>query len=202
MSDERGFLKRNGFLIAGVALPVAVVIAFVLARTLPRLWVDDPRYDAVYAVHSGYGTSSRKVDAHVSVVDGRLRVRWTPTQSPVYQTPRVYRLHASTEAVDELRLPEPADVDDLAEATDVFVEGLEGFRIETNPRAPDGYEFDGSSGGGSGLLGELLVDRGRRPRGVLRKDGRRIVLPFTDDGTYGYAQVQLLGWLVPVEGPR
>lgn len=203
MSEQDGFLKRHGFLIAGVALPILVVIVFVLARTLPRLWVEDPRYDVVYGVRSTFGVRSRNIDADVSVVDGRLRVRWSKTENPVYQEPpRVYRLHQATETVEEIPLPEPEDVGGLAGTTDLPVAGLEGFRIDTSPRSPDGYEFDGSPGGGSGLLNEVLVSRNRRARSVIRKSGRVIVLPRADDSGYGYSPVQLLGWLLPVEGER
>jgi len=203
VSEQDSFLKRHGFLIAGVALPILVVVVFVLARTLPRLWVEDPRYDVVYGVRSSFGARSRPVDADLSVVDGRLRVRWQKTQNPIYlDPPRLYRLHPSTEVVEEIPLPEPEDVERLEGTLDLSITGLEGFRIDTSPRSPDGYEFDGSPGGSSGLLSELLVDRNRRARSVIRKGGRVIVLPRTDDAGYGYSPVQFLGWLVPVESGR
>ncbi len=203
MNEQDSFLKRHGFLIAGVALPILVVVAFVLARTLPRLWVEDPRYDVLYGVRASYGTRSRPVDCDLAVVDGRLRVRWVKMQNPSYQDPpSLYRLHPASGAVEEIPLPEPEDVENLEGTLDLFVAGLEGFRLDRSPRSPDGYEFDESAGGGSGLLGELLVDRNRRARSVIRKGGRVIVLPRTDDAAYGYAPVQFLGWLVPVEEGR
>lgn len=203
MTEPDSFLKRHGFLIAGVALPILVVVLFVLARTLPRLWVEDPRYDLVYGIRSSYGARSQLVDCDLAVVDGRLRVRWVKLKDPSYQDPpHLYRLHPASEAVEEIPLPEPEDVECLEGTLDLFVAGLEGFRLDRSPRSPDGYEFDESAGDGSGLLSELLVDRSRRARTVIRKGGRVIVLPRTDEAGYGYAPVQFLGWLVPVEDGR
>jgi hypothetical protein len=202
VSEQDSFLKRHGFLIAGVALPILVVVIFVLARTLPRLWVEDPRYDLVYGVRSSFGAHPRSIACDLAVDEGRLRVRWVKLKDPSYQDqPRAYRLHPATGVVEEIPLPEPDDVERLEGTLDLFVAGLEGFRLDRSPRSPDGYEFDESSGRGSGLLGELLVDR-NRPRAVLRKGGRVIVLPATNDAGYGYWPVQFLGWLVPVEDGR
>lgn len=205
MSEPEGFLKRHGFLVAGVALPILVVIVFVLARTLPRVWVADPRFDVVYGVRSNYVVTPRSIESEVSVVDERLRVRWTRPKDPVYHGElHPYRLNPASEMVEEIPLVEPADVDiDAAPSTkDLFVAGLEGFRVDPSPRSPDGYEFEASTGGGSGLLSELLVSRNRQARSVIRKSGRVIVLPRADDPGYGYPYVQFLGWLIPVENGR
>ncbi|MFN0009788.1 MAG: hypothetical protein ACKVXR_17985 [Planctomycetota bacterium] len=203
MSEPDGFLKRHGFLVAGVALPILVVVVFVLARTLPRLWVADPLYDLVYAVRPGYAATPRTVDADVSVVDGRLRVRWMKTENAIYQGPlQLFRLNPASESVVEIPLLEPDDLADAPGTRDSFLEGFGSFRVDSSPRSPDGYEFDGSAGGGSGLLSELFVNRHRRAHSVIRKSGRVIVLPRTDDSMYGYSTVQFVGWLVPVEAGR
>lgn len=203
MTGERGFLKRHGFLIAGVALPVLVVVGFVLARTLPRLWVADPLHDVLYVVRSAYGSHPGTVDGALQVVDGRLRVHWSKLTNQAYaQTFHVFRLHPPTGAVVEVGVPEPEHPDALEGAIDLQVGGLEGFRIDTSPRAPDGYEFDCGSGGSTGLMNEVFIHRYRGPRCVIRKSGRVMVLPRTDGDSYGYPPVQFLGWLVPVGGDR
>lgn len=203
MSEQDGFLKRHGFLIAGAALPILVVIVFVLARTLPRLWVADPRYDVVYGVRASYVVTPRTVDGDVSVVDGRLRVRWTKVEDPVYHGElHLYRLNPASGTVGEIPLVEPADIDAAPSRRDLYLAGLESFRVDPSPRSPDGYEFDASTGGGSGLLSELLVNRNRRARSVIAKSGRVIVLPRTDDSVYGYSPVEFVGWLIPAEEGR
>ena len=53
MERELAFLKRHGFLIAGVGLPLLLVAAVLVARAVPRVLVDDPLHELVYATASG-----------------------------------------------------------------------------------------------------------------------------------------------------
>ena len=203
MEGEGGFWKRHGFLVAGVALPLFVVVAFVLARTLPRLWVEAPRYDALYAIRTGYDAQPRKLDRRVFVSNGRLRVAWTKVDATVYVQPlHVWRLRAADGAANLVAVPEPPSPDTMTEAVELEVGGLEGFRIDTSPRAPDGYEFENRTRVGSGLFDELLIRRRHGPGGVISKGGRVIVLPQSDTEPYGYTPVDFLGWLVPAESGR
>lgn len=203
MNEQDGFLKRHGFLIAGVALPLLVVVVFVLARTLPRWWVEDPRYDVVYGTRSDFILRTGPIEGEVTVVDGRLRVAWTYIEYPVVLGRlRLHRLNPATGVVGEIRVPDPEYLSGADGTVALFVPGLEGFRVETNRRSPDGYEFEGAQGGSGGLLGEILVDHNRRARNVIRKGGRVIVLPDSNDGSYGFTPMEFLGWLVPVEAAR
>ena len=203
MQVPNGFLKRHGFLIAGVALPIAVVVAFVLARTLPRLWVDAPRYDVLYAVRSGYDQTPDKLSREIVVVDGALRVRWTKVENPVYGQPtHVFRFRGASGDVDEVRLPDPAPFESLGPVTELPVGGLEGLRVETSPRAPDGYEYETPGRDGSGFMSEIFIRRQRGPKGVIAKGGRVIALPRSEGDPYDYSPIQFLGWLVPAGGAR
>ena len=196
-------LKRHGFVIAGVALPLLVVVAFAVARTLPRLLVDDPRYDLVYSAVTGYPGQPHNVNCEISSVDGRVRARWSRSKGPVYSaTVHVYRLHPATGAMEELETPEPKNLDALEGTQDLFFAGLDGVRLDTSPRAPDGYEFDNSYSGGSGVFGGLFYDHSRGPRARIKKDGRVVMLPRTNQAVYGYDQVTFIGWVIPVEGGR
>jgi len=193
-----GFWERHGFLVAGIGLPLLVVLAFVLARTLPRLWVPEPRFDVLYGVRTSNGAAARKVDASVNVADGRLHVRWTKADTAVYyQTLHVFRLHPTTGAVDEIKTPEPPASASLEKPLDLDVPGLEGFRIDTSPRAPDGYEFGTRSGQAGWFLGDVFGNHYRGPRSLIAKGGRVVEVPTFDADGYGSAGVEFLGWLVP-----
>jgi hypothetical protein len=203
MSEPEGFWKRHGFLVAGVALPLLVVVGFALARTLPRIWVAPPRFDLVYAVRTGYDAQPKKIDRTLSVVEGRLHAVWTKVDNTVYPQPlHLYRLHASTSEAEEIHVPEPPAGDALETPADLFVPGLEGLRIDTSSRSPDGYAFENRTSDGGGPLGEILGQRYRGPRGAISKGGRVILLPMADAEPYGYSPAQFLGWLVPAESAR
>jgi hypothetical protein len=202
VNEPESWLKRNGFLVAGVLLPLLVVLLFVLARTLPRVWVEDPRYDVVYGSRSNYDSTPRTIDGVVTAVDGRLRVRWTKPEQPTYSgRPLVYRWHAATGQVEVIPVPEPENIATFEATTDLFFPGFEGWRVDPSLRAPDGYEFNSSSRGSSGILTEILVSPSYREDQVIRKGGRVIPLPRTDDQSYGYS-VEFFGWLVPAEEGR
>lgn len=202
MVEQRRFLKRHGFMVAAVALPILVVVAFALARWLPQVLVDDPHYELVYSEYSGTDLP-RDVTCDINAVDGRVRVRWRKSDSPVYSRPaRVWRLDPATGATTELPLPEPADLDAFDGTQDFFLEGLDGVRIDTSLRAPDGYEFEVSDWRGSGLIGDLFTHGSRGPRATIKKSGRVIALPEAHENAYSYETATFLGWAIPVEGGR
>jgi hypothetical protein len=197
-APPESFWKRHGFLIAGVALPLLVVVGFALARALPRMLVAAPRTDLLYAVRSGYDAQQRKVDRTLAVVDGRLHVTWTKVENQVYPQPlHLYRFHASTGDSAEIHVPEPPSGDALERPLDLLVPGLDGLRVDASSRSPDGYAFENRTSNGGGVFGEMFGQGYRGPRGAISKNGRVILLPMVGGDAYGYEPVQFLGWLVP-----
>ncbi len=203
MPEPEPFLKRHGFLIAGVALPLLVVLGFLLARTLPRLWVADPRFDLLYVVRHGNEPRPGTIDRSLSVVDGHVRVRWTRlAENAYFQPAHLYRFHAASGAVEEISLPESPGEVKLEAPVDGAVPGFDGFRVVAGPAAPDGYAFETRSNGGSGIFGEVFGHGYRPPQAAIGKGGRVILLPRTEGELYGSWPVEFLGWLVPGEAGR
>lgn len=203
MTERQGFWREHGFLVAGVVLPLAVVLFFVLARALPARLVDPPRYPLLFSVIGMPRGQELPIQGIVSVIDGRLRVRWTRTEGPSYSPPpRVYRFDAATERLEELHVPEPDDPAALAGSVDLWLDAPAGVRIDTNLQAPDGYAFEVTPWRGSGLLGELFGGRSRAPHAIVEKGGRVIPLPRTEATPYSYSNELFLGWLIPAEEAR
>ena len=201
MDERAGFLKRHGFVVAAVALPIVVVVAFALARLVPRLLVEDPRYDLVYSAVTDYSGAPSHSHCVIETVDGRVRVRWTRSEQEVYgATQRVYRLSPASGEVREIPLPEAGDLQAPGDTRDFTLGGLENVRLDTNPRAPDGYEYEYSYPGTNGPFGALFYQGAHGPRSTIEKNGRVIVLPRAHQGPYGYESVTFLGWAIPIEG--
>jgi len=203
MERELAFLKRHGFLIAGVGLPLLLVAAMIVARAVPRVLVDDPRYDVVYAIDGPYdGGDDRRVE-DVTVDHGRLVVRWNLVEEPGYRPRRrVFRADALRGRMVELSVPEP-EVDELEAhggRVEYEIEGLEGVRLDGQPLSPDGYSFSASYSGGGGVFGELFFHSSRGMRTRIQKDGRVLDVPSLTTG--GYGNVYFLGWAVPEEEGR
>lgn len=203
MEQQLAFLKRHGFVIAGVGLPLVVVLAVALARLVPRYFVEDPRYDVVYVVQVGYGDATKDRVHDIAAVDGRVRVRWTVVEEPAYQAPqRIFRLDAASGEVTELAVPEAGDLQALGGSQELFVEGLDDVRLDPSLIAPDGYAFETVWSGGGGLFGDLFFHGPRGPRTTIHKSGRRIEVPQPGQELYGYSSVALLGWCLPAEAGR
>lgn len=198
----RSALKEHWFLIAGIALPVLVVVFFLAARELPRWWVDPPRFDVLFKAidYSSPRTGGLAMDLRIR--DGAVEVVWTAQAKDAYLTlPRLYRWHASDGSLEEIELPSPPHLEPDEKSRATFVAGLEGMRVDTRNPAPDGYEFRSDSGGGSGLFSGLVYHRYREPRLILSRRGRVVALPDAKVNQYGTGAT-FLGWLVPGDFAR
>jgi hypothetical protein len=200
MDQQLDFLKKHGFVLAGVGLPVLLVMAFALARVAPRYMVEDPRFELVYVTNEGYSNGTDRRVREISVVDGRLRVRWSLAEEPVY-TPgeRVYAFDGASGEVRELPVPEAGDLEELGEPRELFFEGLEGVRLSESAIAPDGYQFESHYSGGGGIFGTFFSSGSRGYLTVIQKNARRIRVPQPSSQAYGYGNASLLGWAIPIE---
>lgn len=190
----RKLLRENAALVIGAALPVVVVLFFVLATQLPKTYVDLPLYDAVLLSRDdSYDRLRMRVD--VRIEDGFLRARayqidyGNPSASYGY-VPRLLLWDHETQSVRELELDLPPS-DGFANGTDVVVPELVGRRLSGESVAPDGYVFT-TTGGDNGVFG-MFFSR-NEPRWVLEKDGavHRVTLPRD---SY-YWSVEFLGWVL------
>lgn len=196
MERELAFLKRHAFLLAGVGLPLLLVLTLVVARALPRFLVEDPRYEVVYLVHGTHYDANDRRTLSVTPEDGGLVARWALAEHATYlMRPRVYRVDVAGDRVVELLVPEPDDLEALGGEQVLPIEGLEDVRLDPRALAPDGYAFSSRYGGGGGLFGELFYGGSRGLRVRLEKDGRRVDVPqLAEQGS-----VRFLGWAVPLE---
>ena len=199
MSDNentRSFLRQNPLIVASIALPLLVVVLFVLASTLPKLFTDAPRHDLVFVVPH-YGTAGR-VPASLDVVvdEGRVvAVVRNKHEQAMYPVPVVFRYEAADGDVSRLDIELPDDWSGIESGETFAVTGLDAVRIDTSVRAPDGYEFRDAAYRG-GLIFEVFGVRGRRQGISVVKNGavHRIPVPGTGDRWYG--QAIFLGWAV------
>lgn len=202
MERALAFLKRHAFLLAGLGLPLALIATLIVARTLPRFLVEDPRYALVYASEGDRYLDDDRRTQDVRVIDGRLTTSWTLHEQAGYQPrTRVFVADPLRGTLRELDVPEP-EVDELqAEGGSLRLEipGLDDARVDTQPQSPDGWEFDSYYRGGGGIFGDLFGSHGGL-RTRIEKDGRALDVPRTDE--YGYGALRFLGWVVPDEAPR
>jgi hypothetical protein len=202
MESFLAFLKRHGFVLAGVGLPLLLVLAFLVARAAARVLVEDPRHALVFSIVDGYPTGEAERVCNLTVVDGRLVARWSAAEKASYPpTPRVYRFDPASGELAELALPEAGDLAAAGGHVELPVAGLEGVRLAPGPRAPDGWEFE-TVYGGRGLFGEFFAGGSHGPRSFVHKHGRHIEVPHPVSEAYSWNVPTLHGWIVLAGGSR
>ncbi len=191
------FLKENAVLIAGVALPLMLVILFTVARTLPAKNVPDPQYKAVYAVQSyyyaGYNYSYKINDEGKLEVTLNAPARNVPpyTDSDIpsdAQKAKIYLFDGAKNKTEEIEVDLPKLEKD-GKSIKIPVAKFDTLTLASG-EAPDGYKFRDESYTNSSLLTELFTYRSRRiPRAIV-KDGREIAIE-----TQNYGNFVFIGWV-------
>jgi hypothetical protein len=187
------FVRQNAFLVAAVALPLLVVVFFLLAAAIPRWTVPRPAYDLVLRGTS-YDQPTPRVSVEFDVREGRVQatVRVAPANSyPSRAT--LFMFDHETMKVTRIQVDVP-DMKDGDPPRTFVVPALEKRRVISTTTAPDGYELQMRSGGGSGIVGDLF-GMGRYDRGAsLVNRGRVVSLTLPPPFEY-YSPVYALGWV-------
>lgn len=200
-----GWLKDNLFVVAALALPLVVVMFFLAATAIPRLLVDDPKYDLYFAAEQ-FNSQPSGYSLRFRVADGRLFA--DSSAYPAFypsQTQKLYRFDADAGVVQRIDVEIPADIrQHLQEELETrqmpdrvgrppappigasaqagfpvvsfVVRETENIKLRSETVAPDGYAFEGCCDGNRGLFGELFGMGARRANLRIAKSGRVIEL--------------------------
>ena len=207
----KSFLKDNPTITLGLAIPMLLVVIFLLVSGIPNLTVDNPKYDVLYTTEQYYGSNPLEI----SVVDSKVQVIHRNNNSnngSDNNKARLWRYNAQTGAVKEIpiRLPDSAETTvsknnesaanlkskQAFKATTIDVAELDKLTVDSSSIAPDGYEFNADLRRSSrGFLGELFYSNRQQANAILLKNGRSVRLPSSDDRYYRN-KVEMVGWVV------
>lgn len=195
MPTSRGRLLRdNAFLVGAVALPLAVVLFFVLFTSIPRWTVEPPRHDLLLHARSWDQTGPR-ITVDFTVLEGTLRATVRPqaaNASPQRST--LWLFDHRDLSVREVPLPLPEKLEAGEAARTIVVEALGGRRVVAQTTAPDGYEVQTRSSSSPGFIGDLFgMRRYDRAVTVVRR-GR--VIPIRVPSLQSYEHPDFVGWLI------
>lgn len=191
---QNHFFKANFALIIGLALPVILVLGFLLASHLPQKFGTPPQHELVF--------STSRYDLHAPVhVDfilrnQKLHMKLTPKkeQETVY-VKELFVYNGQKESVRKIHYQMPERLNSQHDS-ELLVAELKDFLIDSNSKSPDGYEFVPGNYRSRGLLGELFGSHAGRyvPRVKKAGDGSYAI---PDYGTaYWYDNFNFIGWLV------
>ena len=194
------FVKDNIILLAGIALPVLMMLGFLLVSSMPQTLGAPPQYDLVFFVDDYATNTAGSIPVSVKLVvrNGTLMAQYTPvTQDTSYGAwKKIYRFEAATRTVREIPFGYPLDAASITALREEPVAGLETVRLDTRLQAPDGYELASDDYRGDGLIGDLFWRSGNgRPR--LRNGASSVPLELAaDTQSYFYNNLVFLGWVV------
>ena len=187
-------LSKDHLLIGiGITLPLLVILLFLLATTLPKMLVAPPQYDFLFTSYVSAYPKVPPVRVNLDVYQGEARARVYQDQSS--QVTKLYLFDHSKSSVREIPISIPAQAETLENGTEIPIPELEGLRLDTSLKAPDGYEFRGPYYRGVGIVSELLGMR-RRRRATIARSGA--VIPLALDPPH--YSVHFLGWIVAPSG--
>ena len=192
------FLKENIALALGIALPLVLMIVFFIAGRATTVTVDDPLYDAVFAVNYYENHSDPNQPWHIGIDEGKLYIHFSPppngTATSYYPKPQIYRFNHKTlhaELVD-INLDNIVD----GKVSDPDLDALNALKLSTALQSPDGYSFEYHyRSSGSGIAGELFgFGRYQGSAYALKKNSRFIQI-IQVDGPQPFYQAKFLAWV-------
>lgn len=191
-------IKENRVFVAGVTLPLILILLFTLAKYIPL--TDPPQYKAVFWTKSW----SQKGSLSFTVTnDHALHVTYTKNKDFVANTNTNYNggdvtadifvFDPVTKTTTKETIIKLSDDDTNNDTKNIELPKLSTLKISANVVSPDGYSFEPSNYRNSSLLTEVFS--GRRYYGPsLSKNEQRIRL--TDpQGSY-LNNAEFIGWII------
>lgn len=180
------FIKENRVLVAGLVLPLLLIVFLAIARAIPATLSDPPQYKVMYysQAYSGLGTFVPKIK------EGKLEIGFDKAiQKPANLNPNMifYVYDPQTKAVkntsvnyDDITKPETLKKFSSVKFSDQFI-------------SPDGYQFEAYRSRHYSLLTDIFGGGGYRSSPSLNKNGVYIDIPIS---TPWNGDPQFLGWII------
>lgn len=188
-------LRENAALVAGIVLPVIVVILFLLSSWIPKLLVDPAQYDFLYVEDGNYYGSPSPWRHEVTLdAQNHLLVKAFVAKPDVYAPgARLFLFEHEYGNVREITLPAPARTEGGEEGIVVEIPEFRNQFIDPSRIAPDGYALVDNTRSSRGLLGLFYSRNGR---GLAISKNGAVFEAAEGGGQYGYG-ARLIGWIVP-----
>lgn len=188
------FLKNNIVLAIGIVLPILLVIFFILASKLPRVFVDPPQYDFIFSSDHYSYHERLPVTVRFIVSDGKIRARIYKNHRNQYSAiPKLFRFEHATNSVREIFLELPGELTEIKDGSEVLISELASAVINPSRKSPDGFEFRENHGRNGGLMREVFYGRSSQNNYIIEKNG--VVITIPPAGSAYYYNLNFLGWI-------
>lgn len=186
--------KENSLLIIGASLPIVVIVIFLLATYLPKLWVKPPEYSFIYLVHH-YNNPNTQNFVHIESKNGELEA-WAEKGKPTPQNVQMYVYDSKAQASREIPIPAVnfSDTPD-AQIIPVTIPEIQNLTVSNSTTAPDGYTITMPSPYG-GMSSLFYSNSNKQTLFVLSKNGNKIEVPSPLISQPYLSTANFLGWII------
>lgn len=191
------FIKQNFVLIVGISLPVLLVILFFVATVIPKSMMPPPQHELLFSTTRYDYQSPPPYNVDFVVRDGKLKGRISANnnkQTINYNYKKLMAYDGKTGSVREIAYDLPP-MEGVADGSEVDIAAAASLTIDTNSKAPDGYEFDGGSYRSGGFITGEFFGGGYHNSYRVRKGTVGYKIPMQDGYYYGYG-LEFIGWVV------
>lgn len=187
----RSFFKENLALVTGLALPLLLIGFFVVAGSLSRATVPDPRHDLVFTIDYYKNMDNRPWTINLESGKIVIRKRKIARNETAYsEAPRLYVFDHTTLSARKLDV-DFSQVDSQGKVSSPALDSINKNAVLEGPLAPDGYRFDYVGYGHGGFLGDVFGMSGPRSAYALVKDTRSIPIK----GSEAFYNAEFIGWV-------
>lgn len=199
MMADKNFFKDNFVLIIGLALPVLLMVGFMIVASLPQKMGEPPKYDLIFWTSDYQYDKTRPVNVSLVVKDGVLKAQYTKVADPKYpnnQWIKLYQFEAKTQTVRQLELGDPYDMDKIDPSREDIVEATKNLKLDTTLKSPDGFELTAENYRRYGLVNEIFGGFRNDYNMKLRNGLTAVPLKTGNNSDVFYnGQTNFLGWV-------
>lgn len=195
------FIKDNLALVAGIAVPVVLVVGFLLTSSLGKMLTPAPAYTAYFVLQNNDGgKQDSSIDVKVGS-DGKIIATVTPVKEekngyrPNAQRDTIVTYNAATDTLTEYQITPPADMT----TGDFTPEAFKDAHLSTQAQAQDGYIVGYGRRGNYNLAADIFMARGAEGYRISKNSAvyrlpDRGINGYSSPYYYGYYNLRFLGW--------
>ena len=193
----KNFIKENFVLVVGLALPVLLIVLFFVASVLPKSMAVPPQYEMLFTSSRYDYQNQPSYNVDFFIKDGALKARVSKNKQPGqnYTWKKLMAYDGKTQSVHEISY-DTSKIGDVPDGTEIVFDEFKNMKVDSNNKAPDGYEFDNSGYGSGGLVTELFAGGYNHNSARVSKGAVAFKIPNNTGSNYYYYDVQFLGWVL------
>lgn len=187
----KNFVKENIALVAGIVLPLVLVVIFLIAGEISKASAPELHHDMLFTTN--YYPNNNHHHYRFKVDNGKLVVTFkVPNDDDNHYRNNPPKLYVYDHETQYARLLDiDWDNDENGVIKDPDIDAINQNKLLTNEVSPEGYSLEYHYRGSRGLVGELFSYRGSRSRYAIKNEN--FVIPLK--GAENFYNVDFIAWI-------